>query len=255
MGVEQLKSLLEAGLPLWILIGGGLLALLVDAVVGRRGSVAVYLVGIASLVLALYIGFDRWTKGQIDTRQDLLVLDSMTLFFIFVVICIALLTLLNAYSYLKISTFLQESSGVLKNSFVSLVLFATVGMVFMFASDHLLVNFIGLETMSLAIYIMVGSNRRDSFSCEAAMKYYVMGSVASAILLMGIALFYASFATLKLSEMAQVMIPGDKMLLPQMASVFLLVGVFFKLSIAPFHFWTPDAYTGAPAPVPGFMAS
>ncbi len=255
MDVSQLKAILHIGLPIWILVGGGLLSVLVDALIGRKASFLVYLVGILSLVGAFVTTYYQWSGGHQDLRLDFLVLDSMTQFFIFVIVFIGLLSLLNSYSYLKVSSFLDHNSAVLKNAYVSLILFSIVGMIFMFASDQLILNFIGLETMSLSIYILVGSNRRDSFACEAAIKYFVLGSVASAILLLGIALFYASFATFKLSEMAQVAIAPDSMVLPQLAAVFLLVGVFFKLSIAPFHFWTPDAYTGAPTPVTGFMAT
>ena len=255
MDVSKLNAILNVGLPIWILVAGGLLSVLIDAIFGRKSSFLVYLVGILSLIFSFCASFIKWTGDNADLRLDFLVLDSMTIFFIVVILLIAFFSLLNSYSYLKVSPFLQKNSSNLKNAYVSLILFSVVGMIFMFASDQLILNFIGLETMSLAIYILVGSNRRDSFACEAAIKYFVLGSVASAILLLGIALFYASYATFQLSEMATVAIQPDKLILPQLSAVFLLVGVFFKLSIAPFHFWTPDAYTGAPTPVTGFMAS
>src|SRR3989338_5126265 len=109
--------------------------------------------------------------------------------------------------------------------------------------------------MSLAIYILVGSNRRDVRSNEAAMKYFVMGSAASAILLYGIALLYGSYGSFQLTMMSENSALPTAMFLSKIAMTLLIAGVLFKLAVAPLHFWAPDVYEGAPTPITGFMAT
>lgn len=184
--------------------------------------------------------------------QDLFLADKLTQFFVVVVLFVALVSLLNAYAYLKAR---GSGKGILPGAIVTLILFSAVGMIFLFASDHLIVNFIGLEIMSLAIYVLVGSNRKDVRSNEAAMKYFVMGSAASALLLYGIALLYGSYGSFQLSELAKISSIPTAVYLPRIGVALVLAGVLFKLAIAPFHFWVPDVYEGAPSPITGFMAT
>lgn len=247
MDLVQLKQLLTAGMTIWIIVGGALLALLVETIWPQKGSKGVFVVGVVTLLAALKIAFDQWLLVK-KVSSDLLLVDQLTLFFIFLVVFITLISLLNLYAYLKAH---EKISGEL----VILMLFALVGMIFLFASDHLIVNFIGLETMSLAVYVMVGSNKRDLRSNEAAIKYYIMGSVASAVLLYGIALLYGSFGTFKLSELAAVQVYPNLVYLPRIALTLLLTGFLFKIAVVPFHFWVADVYQGAPTPVTGFMAT
>ena len=251
MELIYLKSLLQAGLPVWILTGGSLVCLLVDALFPKKGMKAIYALGAAVLVAALYAGFRQWL-AQVSYTQDLFLGDGLTQFFVILVLFVGLMSLLNAYSYLKIR---GNGKGVLPGAVVTLLLFSLIGMIFLFASDHLIVNFIGLEIMSLAIYILVGSNRRDVRSNEAAMKYFVMGSVASSLLLYGIALLYGSYGSFQLSELAKMSSVPTAIFLPKIALALVLAGALFKLAIAPFHFWAPDVYEGAPTPITGFMAT
>ncbi len=247
MDLNTLKNLFYAGYPIWVLTAGGLLCLTINFIFTKRGGMLTFGAGILVLGYALYAAFQQWLNSNL-ANQDLLVTDKVTLFFICLVIFIGFLSLLNSYSYLKLH---EKIAG----DMVTLILFSIVGMIFLFASDHLLVNFIGLETMSLAIYVMVGSNKKDIRSNEAAMKYYIMGSVASAVLLYGIALLYASCRTFRLSELALFPMSPNLVFLPRIAVILLLVGFLFKMAIVPFHFWVPDVYEGAPSPVTGFMAT
>ncbi len=243
------KAILNAGYPIWMLTAGGLLCLFVDTLFPKRGSKLVFSVGVFSLAVSLYFAFQQWLQTTGNGQQDLLVCDRVTLFFAFIVIFVGLMSLFSAYAYLK-------AHELVSGEMVSLIIFSVVGMLFLFASDHLLVNFIGLEIMSLSVYVMVGSNRHDLRSNEAAIKYYVMGSVASAVLLYGIALLYARFGTIKLGDLALLnsSVPaGD--FLPTLAVVLLLTGFLFKLALVPFHFWVPDVYEGSPAPVTGLMST
>lgn len=246
--IANLQNLLINGKVIWTLCGGAILCLLVDSLWPKRMSVLISCVGIASLLLALALAFQQWASADGLMSNEFLVLDRLTLFFLILVIFIAVLTLLNSIGYLKLHQNLTAE-------FASLLLFAVVGMIFLFASDHLIMNFIGLEMMSLAVYVLVGSHKRNIKSNEAAVKYFVLGSVASTIFLFGIALFYGAFATFNLSELRHLVATPELAYLPKVALAFILVGVFFKLAIVPFHFWAPDVYQGAPAPVTGFMAT
>src|SRR5690606_13079883 len=149
-------------------------------------------------------------------------------------------SLLNAYTYSRrFSLDPADERGIKSNAFVSLTLFSVFGMIFLFASDHLIVNFIGLEIMSLAIYVLVGCHSREVVSRESAIKYFVMGSVASAILLFGIVLLYAVYGSFQLSDIRDIVPAAGYEGLLTMACVFFLAGVFFKVGAAPFHFWAP----------------
>lgn len=265
------QNLFYGGLPIWIVFFGGLLCLFVDSLNLRKGAPVVFFLGVAVLVAALVAAARQWMSG-IDRSVDLITMDPLSLFFLMLALFVGILSLFNAYSYLKVlqadeiekphaalarGPYAHQFRSVssLPGGFVTLLLLSIVGQIFLFASDHMIVNFIGLETMSLAVYILVGSNRSDVRSSEASMKYFVMGSVASALLLYGVALLYGSFNTFHLSQIAPInaLNPGVK--IPFVAVALIFSGVFFKLSLVPFHFWTPDAYEGAPSPVTGFMAT
>ncbi|MBI2339262.1 MAG: NADH-quinone oxidoreductase subunit N [Deltaproteobacteria bacterium] len=257
--LQYLIALFHAGLPVWIVTVAGLVCLLTDALWPKKGAGAVFALALLGLAAALWFGFRQWLAGE-DVTQDLFVRDRVTLFFVVLVLFIGFVHLLNTWSYL--SLFKKNSGGGSPaggrspaGEMATLTLFAVVGMIFLFASDHLIVNFIGLETMSLAVYVMVGSNRKDARSNEAAMKYYVMGSVASALLLYGIVLLYWPAKTFRLTELSQVALFPEQVFLARIAAVLILSGFLFKLALVPFHFWAPDVYEGAPTPVTGFMAT
>lgn len=251
MDLVYLKSLLGAGLPVWILTGGALLCLALDAFFPKKGMKLIYSAGAVVLTAALYASTLQWRAHQ-SYAQDLFLGDPLTQFFVIVVLFVGLMSLLNSYSYLKVR---GSGRGILPGAVVTLILFSLIGMIFLFASDHLIVNFIGLEMMSLAIYVLVGSNRKDVRSNEAAMKYFVMGSVASSLLLYGIALLYGSYGSFQLSELGKISSIPTVIFLPKIAVAMVLVGVLFKIAAAPFHFWAPDVYEGAPTPITGFMAT
>jgi NADH-quinone oxidoreductase subunit N len=137
-----------------------------------------------------------------------------------------------------------------------LVMFAAVGMMVFAGARELMVIFIALELMSVPVYVLTGSNRRDARSAEGALKYFLLGAFSSAIFLFGIALTYGATGSTNLAAIARAIgtdgVGANAMIL---AGVALLgVGFGFKIAAVPFHMWTPDAYDGAPAPITGFMA-
>jgi NADH-quinone oxidoreductase subunit N len=138
-----------------------------------------------------------------------------------------------------------------------LILFATVGMMIMAAARDLIVLFIGLEIMSVAVYVLVGLNRRQARSAEGALKYFLLGAFSTAFLLYGIALVYGATGATNLTmiggRVAALSMADNPMLLVGVA--LLLVGFGFKLAAAPFHMWAPDVYEGAPTPITAYMAA
>lgn len=137
----------------------------------------------------------------------------------------------------------------------ALVLLATVGMMFFAGTRDLMLIFLGLELMSVAVYVLTGVNRRDRRSAEAALKYFLLGAFSSAFFLFGIAMVYGGAGSVNLTLVAETIQGGSDNLLLKAGIGLLLVGFGFKVAAVPFHMWTPDAYEGAPAPVTGFMAA
>ena len=138
-----------------------------------------------------------------------------------------------------------------------LVLFATSGMMILAAARDLMIIFLGIEIMSIAVYVLAGLNRRSARSAEAAIKYFLLGAFSTAFLLYGIALVYGATGATNLVAIANVVsthqLSDSPMLLAGIA--LLLVGFGFKVAAAPFHMWTPDVYEGAPTPITGYMAA
>ncbi len=139
----------------------------------------------------------------------------------------------------------------------SLVLLATVGMMFFAGSRDLMLIFLGLELMSVAVYVLTAVNRRDRRSAEAGLKYFLLGAFSSAFFLFGIAMVYGGAGTVNLALIHSAIggAGADANLLVKAGMALLLVGFGFKVAAVPFHMWTPDAYEGAPAPVTAFMAA
>ncbi|HEY8484385.1 MAG TPA: NADH-quinone oxidoreductase subunit N [Longimicrobiales bacterium] len=167
------------------------------------------------------------------------------------------LFLLAAGLFVLISTRYLEEEHLRLGELYVLVLLATVGMMVFAGSRDLIVIFLGLELMSVAIYVLTGVNRRDRRSAEAALKYFLLGSFSSAFFLFGIALVYGGSGTVNLALLAEAVgaegLGANALVLVGMS--LLAVGFGFKVAAVPFHMWTPDAYDGAPAPITGFMAA
>jgi NADH-quinone oxidoreductase subunit N len=180
---------------------------------------------------------------------DSIVLDNLALYFSLVFLLAAALTILSSIHYLR-------QAGIHEGEFYALILFATVGMMLMASANDLLVFFLGLETMSIAVYVLTGMWRASERSSEAAMKYFLMGAFATGFLLYGIALIYGATGSTNLNMIADYLIeqPSDWPVYLTGGGFLLLVGFAFKVGAVPFHFWVPDAYEGAPTPVTGFMA-
>jgi NADH-quinone oxidoreductase subunit N len=148
-----------------------------------------------------------------------------------------------------------EREGMVAPEYYPLILFATAGMQAMVGAADLVVFFLGLETMSVAVYVLAGYDRRSAFSAEAALKYFLVGAFASAFLLYGIALLYGAAGSTNLAFIGAQFAVGRLTLMAGIGLALLLVGFGFKVSAVPFHMWAPDVYDGAPTPVTTFMAT
>ncbi len=180
---------------------------------------------------------------------DMVRVDRLTVVLNFLFLTTAGLSLLMSTSY-------SRYVDVDFTEFTPLLLFSTMGMMFMGSAAHLMVIFLGLETMSIALYIMAGYRRDNSYSLEAALKYFLLGAFATGFLLYGIALIYGSVGSASLSRVTEYFVQNAlSMNLVALAGLaFLIIGFGFKVALVPFHMWTPDVYQGAPIPVTSFMA-
>ena len=193
-----------------------------------------------------------WKNGaRVGSPTSLIAVDSFRWAVTLIILAGVALSTIVAIYYLD-----REALNI--PEYHVLVLFAAVGMLFMVSGSDLLVIFLGLETMSVSIYVLAGINRRSVFSAEAALKYFLLGAFASAFLLYGIALLYGATGSTQLEVIGShtgFMAQSGLKLLFYAGSALLLVGFAFKVAAVPFHMWAPDVYDGAPTPVTVLMAA
>jgi NADH-quinone oxidoreductase subunit N len=174
--------------------------------------------------------------------------DEFGFYFIYLFLLVAALVIMGSMDYL-------ERDSLQHGEFYSLVLMGTVGMCFMAASTDLIMIFLGLEISSIATYILAGYRRADRLSNEASLKYFLLGSFATAFLLYGIAFVYGLTGTTNLlGASARLAALAPRSAFAEVALILIFVGLAFKLTLAPFQIWAPDVYQGAPAPVTAFLS-
>jgi NADH-quinone oxidoreductase subunit N len=237
-----------------IIIAIGACVLLIVPVTRLRGQgtaakwtmLAVLAITAASVVVCSNVVAD--IDDQTATFASMFALDGFAIFFkLLFIVTMAMLTLLS-------DDFLR-GTRYSPWEYYSLLAFALCGMMFMASGIHLAAIYVGLELMSLSSYILAGYFKNEQKSTEAAMKYFVLGAVSSAILLYGISLIYGVTGSLNLVEISQAMstlVSNDAL----MFGIMLLgAGLCFKIAAAPFHMWTPDVYEGAPTPITAFLST
>jgi len=241
---------LWAILPETIVAVTGIIVMLYDCFAPRQRNVtgAISLIGLAAA--AFFLG-RMWMDGAgipTSSWNGMIAHDNLRLSFSFVFLIVSAMTIL-------ISTIWVEREDVPAGEYHALLLFATFGMMFMAAGNDLVIIFLGLETLSIATYVMAGLRRTDLKSNESAMKYFILGSLASAFLLYGMALIYGATGATNIAEIASKIAQPNFPALLLVGGAMLIVGFGFKIAAVPFHVWTPDVYEGAPSPITGFMAA
>jgi len=174
--------------------------------------------------------------------------DDFAVMFSLVAIVFTILIILIGFEQFKSRL---EHTG----DYIGLLIFSLFGAVVMVAFEDMFMFFLGLEILSIPIYVMAGSKKEDPLSSESSLKYFITGSFATGILLFGIAWLYGATGTFRVDELTVLLSSGDVSSLAYVGLLFLLAAFLFKIGAAPFHFWSPDVYDGAPAPVTAFMAA
>jgi NADH-quinone oxidoreductase subunit N len=243
--------------PLLVLLGGALVLLVLSVLVPqmfRRGVFAglTVAIGAAAFVLEIFNWRDVRHHGAQSLVKGAIGLDGFSVFVALAICAAVILAALLADDYLR----REGLDGV---ELYTLLLMAAVGGIVMASANDLIVLFIGIETLSIALYILAGSHIRRIESQESAIKYFVLGGFASAFFLYGVALTYGAVGSTSMVKIAQAF-SGSVLLVKSSGLLYagialMIVGLGFKVAAAPFHTWTPDVYQGAPTPITGFMAS
>ncbi|MGQ0541245.1 MAG: NADH-quinone oxidoreductase subunit N [Blastocatellia bacterium] len=236
-------------LPELVVALAGIIAMVYDSFFPKQRTVTgvISLVGLA--VSAVFLA-SMWTGDMLGSTSwnGMIAHDNLRMGFSFVFLFVTAMTIL-------ISTVWVEREDVPVGEYHALLMFATFGMLLMASGNDLVVLFLGLETLSIATYVMAGLRRGDLKSNESAMKYFILGSFASAFLLYGMALIYGATGSTNITEIAAKITDPNFPGLLLVGGAMLIVGFGFKVAAVPFHVWTPDVYEGAPSPITAFMAA
>src|SRR5437870_2261619 len=246
-GIPQTADYIRI-LPELVLSIFGIIVMLLEPLFDERrsqrtlGSIALVgsLAGIvASVFQARYPGFAFWNMVNVDT---------FSVFFHFLVTTVTAVVILTSYEYMEVQ---QIRAG----EYYGLILFGAVGMCLMSSAVELVLIFIALEISSISTYILAGFRRREAASSEASLKYFLLGSFATAFFLYGVALMFGATGSTNIDKISQALQEKNIPTLAYLAEALMFVGLGFKVASAPFHIWTPDVYEGAPAPIVGFMST
>jgi NADH-quinone oxidoreductase subunit N len=217
---------------------------LMDELRSQRTLGAIALVGslaalAATLFQAQYPGLGFWNMVQVD---------SFSVFFHFLVAAVTVVVILTSFEYMQVQR-------IRAGEYYALILFGALGMSLMSSAVELVLIFIALEISSISTYILAGFRRRAAISSESSVKYFLLGSFATAFFLYGVALMFGATGSTSITVIGDALRSGNVPVLAYVGVALMFVGLGFKVAAAPFHVWTPDVYEGAPAPVVGFMST
>jgi len=236
--------------PEIVIAAFGFLVLLVDTFLPKSEKKAYLgILSIIGVVVSFFFILPLIGSGRIGF-EGMFSADGFSIFFKITFLIITFLTILISMGY-------TEREGIAFGEYYALILFSALGMMLMASGTHLIIIFLGLETMSISIYVLAGLLREDQRSVEAALKYFLLGAFATGFLLYGIALIYGATGSLQLKDVASYIASKNLLKSPMlmMSLVFLTIGFGFKIASVPFHMWTPDVYEGAPTSITAFMAT
>jgi NADH-quinone oxidoreductase subunit N len=231
--------------PQLLLAGGGTIIFAVGAFWRRRPGDSLFALALMTAVAAGAAACLANPGPPVFSGLDL---GTYARYFTGILAAITAMTLLFVRQYARIRGFAGDE-------FYGLLLFAALGMTLVAGAAHWLIFFLGLELLSISLYVLIAIYKGAAASNEAALKYFILGAVASAFLTFGIALLYAASGTLQIMESLGGPTTASDLPIKILALSLILVGLGFKVSLVPFHLWTPDVYQGAPAPVTAFLST
>lgn len=225
--------------------------LIVDLLVGEKRSVLTYYFSLVILLIVLlaqiYIG--NHCTNNFQAFNGMIINDAIANFTKIIFYIVVFIILIYTKNY-------NQNRQIFNGEFYLIILFALLGMDLMVSANHLLILYLGLELMSLSLYSVIALRKKDYFSNEAALKYFVLGSLASGFLLYGISLLYGATGTLYIEKILSLSTQENfNKYLVAFACIFILVGISFKFGVAPFHMWLPDVYQGSTLSITMFIAS
>jgi NADH-quinone oxidoreductase subunit N len=248
-GLPYSSGDLFALLPVWILSIAAMVIMLVNVTRQKPSS------SVSAILALIGIAGAAWGAWELRDESralfhDMYRLDAFSTFFTFLFLAIAAVGVLFSWDYLK-------RTNLNQGEFYALILLSTLGMIFMAAANDLIMIFLGLELMSIALYVLAGFRKNRFESNEAGLKYFLLGAFASGFLLYGVALVYGATGSTNLSQIGGYLLGSPLVNTPFLMAGGLLVfiGLGFKVSLVPFHMWTPDAYEGAPTSATAFMSA
>ena len=233
--------------PELVLIGSAFALMILDLFVSNRNKLVTHLFSLAALAVVLFM-LATSVGGQGEVFHGMFVRDTAADVMKTGIVLLSGLTLVYGWRYLRDRNLFEGEIPVL-------ILFGTAGMMILVSAGSLLMVYLGLELLALCSYALVASNRENGLASEAAMKYIVLGSLASGLLLYGMSLIYGATGSLHLDVIREAIPHSEERVLLITGAVFMIAGVAFKLGAAPFHMWLPDVYQGAPAPIALFISS
>ena len=243
---------LEPAYPELFLLAAVCVILIADLFIRDEKRILTYALTQVALGIAFFVTLlPRLASGPepVTTFSGMFVDDFMS-------DVLKLLLYLGVMTVLVYSRAYASTRGLFRGEFFVLVLFCTLGMMVMISASHLLTLYLGLELFSLALYSMVALQRDSATSTEAAMKYFVLGALASGMLLYGMSMLYGATGTLYIAQLADLVVAGGaREVALVFALVFIVAGLGFKLGAVPFHMWVPDVYHGAPTAVTLFIGT
>ena len=242
-GVDYIRIL-----PELILSAFGIVVMLLDPLVDEEKSQK--LLGFIALGGAVSGLLATWYMAQFHglAFSNMVKVDGFSVFFHYLVIAIAGVVILSSFEYMAVQR-------IRAGEYYALILFGVVGMALMSSAVELVLIFIALEISSISTYILTGFRRNEAASSESSLKYFLLGSFATAFFLYGVALMFGATGSTNIDLISQKLQASPVQLLVYVAMALMFVGLGFKVAAAPFHIWTPDVYEGAPAPIVGFMST
>jgi len=235
-------------LPEIVLSVFGMIVMLLEPLLDEKKSQK--LLGIIALLGSLAGIWATWFMAQSPGAAfwNMVEVDGFSVFFHVLVIAIAAAVILTSYEYMAVQR-------IRAGEYYALILFGVAGMALMSSATELVLIFIALEISSISSYVLTGFRRHAAASAEASLKYFLLGSFATAFFLYGVALMFGATGSTNIDQISRSLQVGPVPMLAFVSVAFMFVGLGFKVAAAPFHVWTPDVYEGAPAPIVGFMST